>query len=100
MRTHTGARIHATQRDTRGHTGTHANTYGHTGHTWTHADMRGHTRKLHTGHGSDAETIFLLVEVLSDLHTDQHASARAPYVSSLRGERDLCVLHTVHGSEA
>ena len=43
---------------------------------------------------------FVLVEVLCDLHTGQHASARTTYVSSLRGERDRCDIHTGHGSDA
>ena len=42
---------------------------------------------------------FVLVEVLCDLRTEQHASARTTYLSCLRGERDLCNLDTGYGSD-
>ena len=42
---------------------------------------------------------FVLVEMLCDLHTGQHAYAHTTYVSSLRGERDLFDLHARHASE-
>ena len=35
-----------------------------------------------------------------DLHTGQHACTRTAYVISIRGERDLCDLHTGHGNDA
>ena len=35
-----------------------------------------------------------------DLHSGQHTCVHTTCVSSLRGERDLCNLHTGHGSDA
>ena len=40
---------------------------------------------------------FVLEEVLYNLDTGQHNTI---YVCSLRGERDLCDLHSGHGSDA
>ena len=42
----------------------------------------------------------VLVEVVCDVHTGQHACVRTTYVSSLRGERELCDLHNGQGSDA
>ena len=57
---------------------THANTFGQRGHTRTHTDTHGHT-------GARERT-----------HAHEHARARTTEVSSIRGERDLCDLHTGH----
>ena len=94
-RTHTEnhghTRTHTDTLDTRGYTRTDTNTYRHTRthpttYAHTHTDTRGdgHARAHECAHA----------------HAHAHACARTTCASSMRGERDLCEVHSGHDGDA
>ena len=62
------------------------------GYPRTHSDTRGHSRIHADTHGYR--------QTHTDTRTRTRTCSRATYVSSIRAERDMCDVHTTHGSDA